>query len=227
MTNSPGHEGHDATATPVEFWENRYAATDQVWSGRVNAVLETVAADLPAGRALDLGCGEGADVLWLAGRDWTAIGIDISSTAVERARAAARSHGLPADVVRFVAAELSAATLATLDLGGPFDLVTASFFQSPVALERVEILRAATELVAPGGHLLVTAHAAPPPWAHAWRHDAVGGHRFLDPQEEVEDLSLDPAGWDVALAQVRQRQALSPDGEPALLDDSVVLVRRR
>lgn len=51
--------------SPGDFWEQRYSASGSLWSGRVNAVLADIAAGLKPGRALDIGSGEGADVLWL------------------------------------------------------------------------------------------------------------------------------------------------------------------
>ncbi|MCX6481256.1 MAG: class I SAM-dependent methyltransferase, partial [Mycobacterium sp.] len=51
-------------------WEEHYRAKPQVWSGRVNTQLAEIAGQLPAGRALDLGCGEGADAIWLAEQGW-------------------------------------------------------------------------------------------------------------------------------------------------------------
>ena len=80
MTNEHRHEhadGHDAEqasvsdATPrwdAAFWDERYGSSDALWSGHVNAVVRDEAAGLPAGRALDVGCGEGGDALWLAGQ---------------------------------------------------------------------------------------------------------------------------------------------------------------
>lgn len=84
----------DRPQDPAAFWEARYAGNQRVWSGRANAALMTVAADLVPGSALDLACGEGADVLWLAERGWQATGVDISASAVERGRAAAAAAGL-------------------------------------------------------------------------------------------------------------------------------------
>jgi len=118
-----------------EHWEQHYGERERVWSGRVNVQFADVAADLPPGRALDLGCGEGADAVWLAEHGWRAAGIDISTTAIERARRAARAAGLDPTQASFTAADLSA-----LEPEHQYDLVTASFFHSPVELPRAAIL---------------------------------------------------------------------------------------
>ena len=46
------------------------------------------------GRALDVGCGEGADAIWLARHGWDVTGVDVSSVALERAAATARAAGV-------------------------------------------------------------------------------------------------------------------------------------
>jgi hypothetical protein len=74
--------------------------------------------------------------------------------------------------------------------------------------------------VAPGGHLLVVAHAAMPPWANNPAHH----HTFPTPDEEVAVLGL--SGWRVEIAEVRTREATGPDGQQATLEDTVVLLRR-
>lgn len=221
-------QGSDA---PKAFWEDRYAGSERVWSGRVNQTLAEIVESLPVGRSLDLGCGEGGDVLWLAQRGWDATGMDLSETAIARATRAAAEHGLVS--ASFVAADL---VDWSRDPGRiEFDLITASFFQSPVALPREQILRAAAHSVAPGGHLVLVAHAAPPSWA-AHEHGGAGGHRpgrghgpqdFPTPESELAALDLDPARWDVLAADVRERAATAPDGSPATLLDSVVVARRR
>lgn len=205
-------------AAPADFWENRYAGTDRAWSGRPNHTLVEVVEGLPLGRAVDLGCGEGADAIWLAQQGWTVTGLDISSTAIRRATEAAHTVELPTERIRFEATDLSA---WTGEHG--YDLVTASFLHSPVSLPRTDILRHASELVAPEGHLLVISHAAAPPWAPS---QDVHNHHFLTPKEEIKALDLDEEAWSVVLAETRTRPATGPDSERTELDDTVILLRR-
>ncbi len=212
------HTNGDAAA-PADFWERRYADSGQVWSGRPNQVLVDIASSLEPGRALDLGCGEGADAIWLAQQGWDATGVDIAPTAVARATRAAADLGLASERIRFLAVDLG-----SWDDEGDYELVTASFLHSTVDLPRTDILRRAAGHVAAGGHLLVLSHAALPPWApNAHGH----AHRFLTPDEELDALALGPGEWDVVLAETRTRQATGPDGRPMALDDAVLLLRRR
>ena len=216
-----GHgQGHDQPedATPEQFWEERYAGEERVWSGKVNRTTADVAQALAPGRSLDLGCGEGGDVLWFAAAGWDATGIDISPTAVARARAEAARLGL-GERARFFAGDLAAWTT-----DDRYELVTASFFQSPVALDRSTILRRTAGQVERGGHLLVVSHAAYPSWVPA--EDRRTEHQFLTPEQEVAALGLVEEGWSVVLAETRSRDALAPDGAPSSLDDTVALLRR-
>ena len=77
-----------------DFWNSFYAEHDQIWSGRPNVVLVDEVSDLPSGRALDLGCGEGADAIWLAQQGWTVTAADISSVALGRAAQHAKDAGV-------------------------------------------------------------------------------------------------------------------------------------
>ena len=202
--------------TAAQFWEERYAGR-QVWSGKVNATMAALVAELPTGRALELGCGEGGDAVWLAEQGWQVTAVDISPAAIERGRAAAAERGL-AERIEWIAADLSDWAPA-----GSFDLVTASFLQSPLELERAAILRRAAQAVAPGGRLLLVSHAAAPPWASGLQH---GHAEFPQPATELAMLELPASGWDVLTAEVRKRPAVGPDGTAAELDDTVVLVQR-
>jgi len=218
----PGEDDEALALPPRAYWERRYGAAGAVWSGRPNAPLVDAVTALgldpaPEGAtSLDLGCGEGGDVVWLAQHGWRATGVDISERAVARGAAAAEARGV-ADAVRFVAHDLT-----TWDDGRTYDLVSSCFLQSPVELDRAAILRAAARRVAVGGHLLVVSHAAPPSWAQGapW-----ADQQFPTVAGELAALALDEH-WDVLVAEVRARETTGPDGEPAHLDDVVVLASR-
>src|SRR5205823_12205174 len=94
-----GQKRFGAAARAAE-WDGRYTEREgAMWSGRPNGRLAAEVAGLPPGRALDVGCGEGADAIWLAGRGWTVTAIDISDVAVSRAREAAQLAGAEVDWV--------------------------------------------------------------------------------------------------------------------------------
>ena len=204
----------------VAFWEEKYAGTTGIWSGEPNRVLVDEATGLAPGHALDLGCGEGGDALWLAAQGWTMTGLDLSPTALARAGAAARTAALE-HRLRLEVADL--ASPADWPGDGPYELVTACFLQTPLEFPRTDVLRRGAGLVAPGGHLLVVAHAAPPPWADVPPERL---HEFHPAEHELGDLALDDS-WDVLVAEDRERVAQGPDGHPGSLLDSVVLARRR
>jgi SAM-dependent methyltransferase len=212
-------ENPAGTGSSRQVWEEHYAARQQMWSGRVNAQLEQVARDLPAGRALDLGCGEGADAIWLAEHGWTVVGVDVSDTALHRARTESRARGV-ADRIAFECHDL-AETLPA----GRFDLVSAQFLHSTVVLDRPAILRRAATAVAPGGSLLIVDHAAAPPWASAMHH-----HDFPEADVVVAGLRLDPAGWHTVRVGTVDRTVAGRgegwEGRAVTLQDNVIWVRR-
>src|SRR5205807_4543531 len=87
-------ERHSGAAAQARRWDARYRERDgAMWSGRPNGRLVSEIAALAPGRVLDVGCGEGADAIWLAQRGWTVTAIDISDVAVSRAREAAQLNG--------------------------------------------------------------------------------------------------------------------------------------
>src|SRR3954452_3067862 len=95
-----------STSDAKEHWEEHYGERNRVWSGRVNVRLTEVVSALEPGRALDLGCGEGADAWWLAERGWSVVAVDISETALRRATAEADARGL-SDRIEFAQHDLS------------------------------------------------------------------------------------------------------------------------
>ncbi|ROS75377.1 bifunctional 2-polyprenyl-6-hydroxyphenol methylase/3-demethylubiquinol 3-O-methyltransferase UbiG [Cellulomonas sp. PhB143] len=199
-----------------DFWENHYRRLSEGWGARPNArLVELVGALAPApGRALDLGCGHGADALWLAGRGWAVTAVDVSATALDRVAAAAQAAGL-ADHVSTERHDLSVSRPE-----GPFDLVTASYFQTPLDVPRAPMVRGAAALLATGGLLLVVDHGSAAPWS--WDPDAT----FPTPEETRAGLDLGD-GWETVLLDAPQRVASGPDGATATVTDLVVVLRRR
>jgi SAM-dependent methyltransferase len=88
------HAEPDPDLSPTEYWEQRYSGSGRIWSGKANRTTAEIVSALTPGHAIDLGCGEGGDVLWLAEQGWQAHGLDISATAVGRAREEAAARGL-------------------------------------------------------------------------------------------------------------------------------------
>ena len=219
----------DPDQDPAAFWEERYSGSDQVWSGRVNATTADAVARLPVGDALDLGCGEGGDAVWMAEQGWRVTAVDISATAVARGAAGAGRHGV-VDRVTWVAHDLG--TWATEQT---FDLVTASFLHSPVAFERTSVIARAADRVRSGGHLLVVAHvieseADVPPWAWHEEQDADGGPPPSPPlmaRDDPATLGLDLTEWSVERNEVVARHATGPDGvQTATVRDGLLLLQR-
>ncbi|MET1064831.1 MAG: class I SAM-dependent methyltransferase, partial [Arthrobacter sp.] len=119
------HPEPGSNASAAEVWDEKYRSRDRIWSGEPNPQLITEAAALSPGTALDLGCGEGADAIWLASRGWTVPAVDVSAVALERAQAHAQERGL--GNIKWVRQDL--ATWVPEEL---FDLVTAQFLHSTV-----------------------------------------------------------------------------------------------
>lgn len=200
------------------FWEQHYARREQVWSGDPNAVLVDEVQGLDPGTALDLGCGEGGDALWLAQQGWHVTGVDVSTTALERAAARAEERGVGDRV------DWQRHDLGTSFPEGTYDLVSAFFFHSPVEIPRDQVLRTAAAAVRPGGTLLIVGHAERPSWA-----PPLDGPEptFPAPGQVLAELHLDPADWEDERLDTPERGITAPDGSPATIRDGVVRLRRR
>lgn len=133
-------------------WDERYTESQQLWSGEPNGALVTEVAGHRPGTVLDVGCGEGADAIWLTQRGWEVTALDVSGVALARAREAAAAAGV--DVTWLHSGLLE----ADLPAGG-FDLVSAQY---PALLQTPDgdAERALLAAVAPGGTLLFVHHAA-------------------------------------------------------------------
>lgn len=198
-----------------EFWDDRYRSADRLWSGQPNPQLVAQVSDLPPGEALDAGCGEGADAIWLASRGWTVTAVDVSAVALDRAAAHAAAEGVQVGWQR--------EDLLTWDPGpSRFDLVMAHFMHLPnPELQSLHDRLAAA--VRPGGTLLIVAHHPDDMRVNVGRT----AHVILFPSAEQLAASLDPASWEIMVAAAVGRPAIDLDGQPVTVRDTVLRAARR
>jgi SAM-dependent methyltransferase len=213
----------------AEFWDERYRSSATLWSGHPNPQLVTEAAGLAPGTALDAGCGEGADVIWLARRGWQVTGADLSPVALERAAARAAEAGPQiAGRISWRRADLLAAGQGADPAGQAvlapdrYDLISAQFLHFPAA-PRAALIRALAAAVAPGGTLLFVGHDPSDLLTTVPRPPDPG--LFATPAELA--ALLDPAGWEIISADARPREVTDPEGHPATIRDAVLAARRR
>jgi SAM-dependent methyltransferase len=183
-----------------QFWDDLYRTKDQLWSGAPNGVLVVEAADLPPGQALDLGCGEGGDALWLASRSWLVTAVDISRVALERAAAVAGDAK-----VSWTHADLATFTPPA----GAFDLVSAMYPAIPRTADRA--LHGMLAAVAPGGTLLFCGHDL----------TDVHDHNDFDPNDfywATDIVSLLDDTWTVLVDETRPRVSPAPAGTDHIND---------
>ncbi len=200
----------------ARFWDNHYRQRDQPWSGNPNAFLVDVVAQRRSGTALELGCGDGGDAIWLAGQGWRVTAVDISATALRRAAERASAAGV-GDRVSGERHDLA----QTFPVGS-FDLVAVLYLHTSFAFPRERVLQSAARAVTPGGDLLIVEHASIDPWS--WNQDR--STRFPTPEEILASLDLDLARWRIERLAAPERQATGPGGQVATIADNVVAIRR-
>ena len=116
----------------------------------VDEGLIELAASMPPGKALDLGCGEGQNSIWLAQRGWIVNAVDLSPSAISEARLQAQAAGV-ADTIVFRAADISDWRPVSR-----YDLVFCTFGLPARGMGRSRMLDMAAAAVAPGGTILLT-----------------------------------------------------------------------
>ncbi|MEC5191401.1 MULTISPECIES: SAM-dependent methyltransferase [unclassified Arthrobacter] len=212
------HSEQDSNASAAQVWDEKYRSRARVWSGEPNPQLIAEAAALPAGAALDLGCGEGADAIWLASRGWTVTAVDVSAVALERAEAHARDRGQSGNIT-WVLQDL--ATWVPEEL---FDLVTAQFLHSTV-MPWQQALQLAAAAVRTGGTLLIVGHHPDglPPWTEHHEH---APERFYTAETLARELGIEAPEWRLDVVDTRHRSVTGPDGEAAALTDAVLRATR-
>ncbi len=205
--------GMDDPFSPAS-WDERYAGSDTVWSGDPNPQLVTEAGRLTPGTALDVGCGEGGDVVWLARQGWRVTGADFSRAGLDRAARHAEQAGV---AERCDWWQVDARTFAAE--GREFDLVTTHFLHPPDG-GMVEVTRRLATAVAPGGHLLVVGHS---PSAHHTQLDESHRRAMFVAEDLLPAL---PEEFEALVVEQRPRR-VERDGRTFDIEDSTLLARRR
>lgn len=195
------------------FWDERYASAPAIWSGHPNPHLVTQAGMLTPGTVLDVGCGEGADAIWLAEQGWTVTALDISTVALARAAGAAENAGV-ADQITWQETDLTSWTPPG-DVFDLFDLVSSEYMHLPTAQHRT-LMAMLANLVRPGGTLLVVAHHP------SDLHTGVRRPKEPDLFRTAEDMAaeLDPQTWRVEVADASPREVSDPDGNVVTIHDA-------
>ncbi|MFE6164336.1 class I SAM-dependent methyltransferase [Streptomyces sp. NPDC056486] len=206
-----------AAESAETFWDERYNQSGRLWSGEPNAALVRETEGLTPGSALDLGCGEGGDAIWLARQGWRVTATDISRVALGRAAEHA-DQAQVADRVDWQHHDLGASFPS-----GSYDLVSAQFLHSLHEMPREEILRNAAAGVARGGTLLIVGHMGFP----AWETEPHPGVDFPTPQKVLASLDLPAGQWDVLVCDTHEHSLTAPGGGPSTRTNYTVKLRRR
>ncbi|MET8683068.1 class I SAM-dependent methyltransferase [Streptomyces sp. NPDC004732] len=149
------------TASGADWWDGFYADRDRpvpFFAAKPDENLVSYAERglLAPGRALDLGCGPGRNALHLAALGYEVDAVDLSRAALDWAADRAREAGAG---IRFHHGDAFA--LTETELTGPYDLIHDSgCFHHLPPHRRVSYLALVDRVLAPGGHLALTAFAA-------------------------------------------------------------------
>jgi SAM-dependent methyltransferase len=194
-----------------DAWNQRYSQTDLVWSAGPNRFLADEVRDLPPGRALDLGAGEGRNAIWLAEHGWNVTAVDFSDVAIAKASAIAASRNI----------SLLWEVRDLLDYHpekAAFDLVMLLYIHLPEH-ERSPVLASAAAALAPGGTLLVIGHDIDN-IAHG-----VGGPQDPSVLYSASDVVRDIEGLQITRATQLLRPVRTDGGEQNAIDVLVRAVR--
>jgi SAM-dependent methyltransferase len=133
-------------ARSAEWWDQQYARAERVLNRPPHRLVAELVSELPPGRALDLGAGEGRNAVWLAAQGWQVTAVDFSRVAIEWGRESAADLGVELDwVLQDIHSPLPA---------GPFDLVLVIYVH-PDEDQRRGLFRSLPGVLVPGGHVLV------------------------------------------------------------------------
>lgn len=216
------------TAFDKDYWESHWQQAGGDSRARdiaPNPYLAREIISLVPGTALDAGCGEGAEAIWLATAGWQVTAVDISSEAFLRASERATTSGIAPELVQWIETDLN-----VWEPGKQFDLVTTHYAHP--ATSQLAFYERISAWVVPGGTLLIVGHKHAAAGAARGHRADLQGHAHSPPDEvSITAASitarLDAKEWAIVTADEPVRSLTNRAGRTVQLDDVVVRATRR
>ena len=196
-----------------QAWNRRYEGTELIWTAEPNRFLVQETRDLVPGRALDVGCGEGRNAVWLAEAGWDVTAVDFSDVGLAKGARLADSRGV---FVKWVLADVRSHDPGS----GSFALVIVLYLHLP-APERRSALAHAAAAVAPGGLLLLVGHDS------SNLAEGHGGPRDPAILFTPDEVAAELPGLEIERAERVRRPVSTQDGEVDAIDALVRATRPR
>lgn len=194
------------------FWDRMYSQRQAAWDGEPNPLLAQALAGLAPGTALDVGCGEGADAIWLANQGWRVTAVDLSNVALDRGRAADAAH-----LVSWLQADM----VSWQPPADAYDLISLHYVHLPPS-ERAALFGRLARAMRPGGMLLLVAHHP------SDQETTIGRPPIPDLFFTAEEVAamLAPGRWEVLFGGTRPRSVTDREGRALTINDTVLQARR-
>jgi SAM-dependent methyltransferase len=187
-------------------WDDRYRATDRLWSAEPNVFVADRLSDREPGVGLDLASGEGRNAIWLAERGWDMTAVDFSPVAVERGR----GHS---DDVEFIVADV-----LTWKPNRRYDLVLVAYLHLLIT-DFEPLVRRASNWLTPGGELFMVGHD------RTNIDQGVGGPQYPEVLWDVDEIGKWLEGLEIVEAGVVERE-VAVDHQVAVARDALIRARR-
>lgn len=163
------------------IWDDRYGTDEYVYGTSPNEFLVSVVDQLPVGKVLSLGEGEGRNAVFLAERGFTTVAVDSSSVGLEKALRLAGKRGV---TIEAITADLGEFTIHPAS----WDAIISIFCHLPVELRKA-VHRGVVQGLRPGGMVVLEAYTP------AQLKHGTGGPQSVDMlmtldalREELKDL---------------------------------------
>jgi SAM-dependent methyltransferase len=187
-------------------WDERYRATDRLWSAEPNVFVADRLGGMRPGRGLDLASGEGRNAIWLAEQGWDMTAVDFSDAAIERGRATS-------DEVSWVVADIR-----DWEQDDFYDLVVVAYLH--LMLDEFErLIRRVVTWLAPGGELFMVGHD------RRNMEQGVGGPQVPEVLWDIEEIVPWLDGLDILEAEIVERVVVG-ESEPRIALDALIRARR-